>query len=69
MLVRIARGDAQAVKECIDRYEGVVWKIARRLSRSAADAEDGVQEAFIDLWRSASRFDPARSSEQAFVSM
>ncbi len=48
---------------------GLVWSIALRRSPSPADAEDAVQEIFVDLWRSAARFDPAASSETAFVAM
>lgn len=33
------------------------------------DAEDAVQEIFIELWTHAERYDPARSSEAAFVTM
>ena len=49
LLTRIANGDTGAVDECIDRYGGLVWSMARRLSSSVADAEDAVQEIFIDL--------------------
>jgi len=69
VLPRVAAGDANAVQECIDRYGNLVWSIARRFVRSAAEAEDAVQDVFIDLWKSAERFDPSRSSEPAFVAM
>ncbi|MDY7093550.1 MAG: sigma-70 family RNA polymerase sigma factor [Acidobacteriota bacterium] len=67
LLPRVAAGDAQAVEECIDRYKGLIWWTARRII--GADAEDAVQEIFIELWSSAHRYDPARSSEPAFVTM
>ncbi len=68
-LQRVAKGDQEAVRECLDRYGALVWSLARRGSRSASDAEDAVQEIFLDLWKSASRFDPAESSEVTFVAM
>jgi RNA polymerase sigma-70 factor (ECF subfamily) len=37
------------------------------MTRSRADAEDAVQEIFVDVWRSASRFDSAQGSEKVFV--
>ncbi|MDQ1310819.1 MAG: hypothetical protein QG601_2089, partial [Pseudomonadota bacterium] len=40
ILARVARGDAKAVRECIDEFGGLVWAIARRMTRSRADAED-----------------------------
>lgn len=67
VLLRVARGDAQAVRECIDQFGSLIWSIARRLTRSRADAEDAVQEIFTDIWRSAGRFDPAQGSEKVFV--
>jgi len=68
VLVRVARGDSQAVRECIDEFGGLVWAIARRMTRSRADAEDAVQEIFVDVWRSAARFDAAQGSEKVFIS-
>jgi RNA polymerase sigma-70 factor (ECF subfamily) len=69
ILPRVARGDPLAVRACIDRYERLVWSLTRKLSLDGADAEDAVQEAFISLWESAHRFDPARGSEPLFVAM
>ncbi len=69
LLQRIAAGDRAAVQECIDAYGGLVWSLARRLSPNRNDAEDAVQEIFIDLWKSAGRFDGAQSSEATFVAM
>ncbi|TFG87726.1 MAG: sigma-70 family RNA polymerase sigma factor [Chromatiales bacterium] len=68
ILERIAQGDQRAVQECIDTYGGLVWSLARRFLRNGADAEDAVQDIFIDLWNSAARFDPALASETTFVS-
>lgn len=69
LLQRVARGEAEAVRECIDRYGGLVWSLARRFTSGDADAEDAVQEIFVNLWRSADRFDPSVASETTFVAM
>jgi RNA polymerase sigma factor (sigma-70 family) len=66
-LERIAAGDPVAVEGCLNKYRGLVWSIARRFAGNHADAEDAVQEVFIELWRHARRFDPAISSESTFV--
>jgi RNA polymerase sigma-70 factor (ECF subfamily) len=63
----MASGDPAAVRECMDRYGGLVWSLARRLSRTASDAEDAAQEIFLDIWRSAARFDATRGSDKVFV--
>ncbi|MEZ4295289.1 MAG: sigma-70 family RNA polymerase sigma factor [Polyangiaceae bacterium] len=69
LLPRVAAGDSAAAKECIERFGGLVWALARRHTPSGPDAEDAVQDIFVDLWRSAARFDPERSTEPAFVAM
>ena len=69
LLPRIAGGDQSAVPECISRYGGLIWTIARRRLASREDAEDVVQEVFVDLWRSAERFDPLVAEEITFVAM
>lgn len=67
VLERIAAGDPRAVGDCIDEFGGLVWAIARRMTRSRADAEDAVQEIFVDVWRSAGRFDPAQGTAKVFI--
>ena len=41
--------------------------MARRWSDNAADAEDGTQEIFLEIWKSASRYDPSAGSEAVFI--
>lgn len=67
LLPRVARGDADAVKACIDRFGPLVWSLARRMLSDRDLAEDVVQEIFIDLWRSAGRYEPSRAAETSFV--
>ncbi|MDB6086120.1 MAG: polymerase, sigma-24 subunit, subfamily [Gammaproteobacteria bacterium] len=69
VLQRIAGGDSAAVRECIDQYGALVWSLARRLSRTVADAEDATQEIFLDIWRSAARFDASQGSDKLFIAM
>lgn len=53
----------------MDQYGGLVWSLALRMSPSRADAEDAVQEIFVNLITSAKRYDPARASEATFIAM
>jgi len=69
ILQRIAAGDRAAVQECLDKYGGLVWSIARKMLRSNEDAEDIVQEIFVDIWKNAERYDDTQSSETTFVAM
>lgn len=68
LLQRVAQGDDAAVRGCVDQYADLVWSVARRFV-PPAEAEDAVQDVFIDLWKSAARFDPGVASEAAFVVM
>lgn len=67
VLERIAEGERPAFAECVSQYGDLVWSIARKMSRTKADAEDAVQEIFLKLWRSADRFDATRGSEAVFI--
>ena len=51
----------------MDWYSGLVWTLARRFSENAADAEDASQEIFLEIWKSAARFDAALGTESLFV--
>jgi RNA polymerase sigma-70 factor (ECF subfamily) len=53
----------------MDRFGNLVWSLARRFIQNRADAEDAVQEIFIDLWSSAARYDSSKASETTFVAM
>jgi len=69
ILKRVADGDAAAVQECLKRYGGLVWSLARKMLRNSDDAEDAVQEIFVDVWKNAGRFDETKSSETTFIAM
>lgn len=66
-LERVANGEAGAVEACVDAYAALVRGLAQRLLPKHADVDDVVQEIFVELWRSASRFDSGRASDRGFV--
>ncbi len=69
ILKRVANGDRNAVEDCLKKYGGLVWSLARRLLRNSDEAEDAVQEIFVDIWKNAERFDETKSSETTFIAM
>jgi RNA polymerase sigma-70 factor (ECF subfamily) len=70
LLGRVAAGDPEATRACIERYGALVYSLARRFELDGgADVDDAVQEIFVDLWKSAARFDAAIAGEPTFVAM
>jgi len=69
ILHRVASGDPGAVQECLDRYGGLVWSLSRRFCPNREEAEDAVQDVFIEIWNKAGRYDASLSSEITFVAM
>ena len=62
-----ARSEADALAELYDRFGRVAYGLALRILRDEALAEDAVQEAFLAVWRSASRFVPERSKASTWI--
>lgn len=51
------------------KYGGLVWSLSRRMLRNSDDAEDAVQEIFLDVWKNAAKFDESQASETTFIAM
>ncbi len=67
-LLRLAsRGDQQSFAQLYDATSARVFGLAVRIVRDPAQAEEVAQEAFLEIWRTASRFDPAKGSAQAWM--
>ncbi|MGI9055605.1 MAG: RNA polymerase sigma factor [Pyrinomonadaceae bacterium] len=69
ILQRIAAGEKNAAEDCLKQYGGLVWSLARKMFSRTEDAEDAVQEIFIEVWKNAERFDETQSSETTFIAM
>ncbi|HWG65132.1 MAG TPA: ECF RNA polymerase sigma factor SigK [Streptosporangiaceae bacterium] len=67
LLTRVARGDQAAFEMVYLRVSGHVYGMARRVVRDPAQAEEVAQEALLEVWRSASRFDARRGSAMAWM--
>jgi RNA polymerase sigma-70 factor (ECF subfamily) len=62
-----ARSDDVALAELYDRYGRAAYGLALRVLRDEALAEDAVQEAFLAIWRGASRFIPERAKASTWI--
>jgi RNA polymerase sigma factor (sigma-70 family) len=69
ILPRIAAGDETAVNDCLKRYGNLIWALAKKLTPKQEDAEDAVQEIFMEIWQNASRYDSAKASESTFITL
>jgi RNA polymerase sigma-70 factor (ECF subfamily) len=67
LLAAIAAGDEQALAELYDRLGGVAYRLAVRVLRDPALAQDAVQDAFLGVWRTAVSFDPARGKASTWL--
>lgn len=69
ILKSVANGEELAVRECISRYGGLVWSLAKRFCGSQVEAEDAVQEIFTAVWQNAARYDAKISAESTFIAV
>jgi RNA polymerase sigma-70 factor, ECF subfamily len=67
LIARISAGDDLALSCAYDRYAGLVYGLARRVTGSAAMAEELTQEVFVFLWQHPGRFDASRGTLRAFL--
>jgi RNA polymerase sigma-70 factor (ECF subfamily) len=69
LLARVARGDGPAFEAVYDQVTGLVFGTVLAVVRDPALSEEVTQEVLVEIWRAASRFDEARGSAKAWVTM
>lgn len=67
MVARIARGDASALSDLYDRFSGLLLALSRRILIDESEAEEILQEVFLQVWNQAGRYDPSRSSVSTWL--
>jgi RNA polymerase sigma-70 factor, ECF subfamily len=63
--LRVGHGDALAV--LFDRYHRLVFHIALKILRDAGEAEDVMQNVFLEIYKVAAQFDPARGTAKVWM--
>jgi RNA polymerase sigma-70 factor, ECF subfamily len=67
VLLRVARGDEAAFGQLYDLVAGNVFGLVRRVLRDQAQSEEVFQEVMLEVWRTASRFDPDRGKAMTWI--
>jgi RNA polymerase sigma-70 factor, ECF subfamily len=60
LLHAVARGDESALAACYDRYRLILFGLILRILHDRQEAEDVLQEVFLQVWRRAGDFNEAR---------
>ena len=64
---RLAKGDRSALGELYSLHGSVVFAVVMRLVRDRAEAEELVQETFLEAWRRAEQYQPERANVAAWL--
>jgi RNA polymerase sigma factor (sigma-70 family) len=67
LLEAVGRGDDDALGELYDRFGRLAFRLAFRILRDRALAEDAVQEAFLAVWRSADAYKRERAKPSTWI--
>ena len=67
LLTQVAKGDQAAFEALYDQLSASVYGLIRKVLRNPSQAEEVTQEVLLEVWRTASRFDPARGSASTWV--
>ena len=67
LLTLVARGDQGAFEALYERLARPAYGLIRKVLRDPAQSEEVVQEVLLEVWRTASRFDPAKGGAATWV--
>lgn len=67
VLDAVRRGDQRSLEELYRRHSSRLYALLLRMLRETADAEEVLQETFIDAWRRAGGYSASRGSVEAWL--
>jgi len=67
LMLRIQRGDEEALGLLYDRYAGVLKSLIMRVIHNEAEADDLLQEIFVELWNQSATFSPEKGKPLGWI--
>jgi RNA polymerase sigma-70 factor, ECF subfamily len=67
LVTELVGGESDALTVLFERHSPLVFRIAHRVLRDDADAEDAVQQVFLDVFRAAWQFEPQKGSFKSWL--
>lgn len=67
LLARVATGDRAAFSDLYDEVAPRVFGLVRRLLVDHSQSEEVTQEIFLEIWQTASRFDPNKGGATTWI--
>jgi RNA polymerase sigma-70 factor, ECF subfamily len=67
LIQRVAKQDREAFSQLYDRCSSLVFTLAMRMLKVRSDAEDLLQEVFVQVWRQAGNYSEERGSPEAWI--
>lgn len=67
-MVRLADGDHSALQYIYDATSAKLFGICLRILGDRKEAEDALQDVYVNLWQRADRYDPERASPISWLS-
>lgn len=67
LIRQAAKRDREAFSQLYDRFSALVYTVSMRMLRAPQDAEDLLQEVFVQVWHQADRYSEERGSPEAWI--
>lgn len=69
LVIAVARGERAALGTLYDKYATFLMSLAMRIVRDRREAEDLLHDVFLEVWRSAVDYDPARGRVRTWLAI